>query len=295
MDNRKIIEEIDNLDGEENKKKTNKNGIRIVTLLAIIALIVVVIVAFYKITNNQRKANEAMERFKEYLSLTREENDDISYMNEDINSDYELLEDEDIIDEIDEEKAKTEIANIKIAKEFRDINKNLGIVLNNQNSEVTLGMLLQVIFYNAENKPIKIDSVPIEVLEKNLDYYIIFEETPKDFSRYEFLITKEFDDSEYISLKNDVAFEVKDENEDEIIITGENNSKELLEFIEFSILYYDESNNIIGVNRILESDIMKNDIFKIEACNYLIDEETGEYIKPFRYEVILNSAYSYVY
>lgn len=281
MDGKKVIDEINSLDEDSDFIiKSNKKGINVGTIFLIILIIILIAGVYLYSTKDKRLAQEALTDFGKYLS----ENPDYFY-NEDL--DYEVISE-------DEDNFEEESKNLKIIKEFQDVNKNLGIILNNQNKNTVTGILVQVIFYNNENKPIKINDYVINILEPNLDYYIIFNETPENFERYEFLITKEYEDPSIKSLKNSITYDVKDKNGNEIVITGENSSSETIKELEFFLIYYDENNNILGVDTIYEYDIDKNNKFKIESYKGMYDDNYEE-INYERYEVVLASAYTYEY
>lgn len=281
MDGKKVIDEINSLDEDSDFIiKSNKKGINVGTIFLIILIIILIAGVYLYSTKDKRLAQEALTDFGKYLS----ENPDYFY-NEDL--DYEVISE-------NEDNFEEESKNLKIIKEFQDVNKNLGIILNNQNENTVTGILVQVIFYNNENKPIKINDYVINILEPNLDYYIIFNETPENFERYEFLITKEYEDPSIKSLKNSITYDVKDKNENEIVITGENSSSETIKELEFFLIYYDENNNILGVDTIYEYDIDKNNKFKIESYKGMYDDNYEE-INYERYEVVLASAYTYEY
>ena len=233
-------------------------------------------------TKDKRYAQEALTEFGEYISENKQE-----FYKEDI--DYEEL------NENEEKRLEEEVSNIIIKKEFIDINRNLGIVINNQNGETTSGILIQVIFYNSENKPIKIAENSINILESNIDYYITFTNTPEEYERYEFLISKEYEDLSIKSFKNSITYDVKEKNEDEIIISGKNSSSEIIDEIEFLLIYFDENDNILAVDNIYEYDIGKKKKFEIEEYLELYDDEYFEEVPYSRYEVVLTSAYSYEY
>lgn len=281
MDGKKVIDEINSLDEDSDFIiKSNKKGINVGTIFLIILIIILIAGVYLYSTKDKRLAQEALTDFGKYLS----ENPDYFY-NEDL--DYEVISE-------NEDNFEEESKNLKIIKEFQDVNKNLGIILNNQNENTVTGILVQVIFYNNENKPIKINDYVINILEPNLDYYIIFNENPENFERYEFLITKEYEDPSIKSLKNSITYDVKDKNENEIVITGENSSSETIKELEFFLIYYDENNNILGVDTIYEYDIDKNNKFKIESYKGMYDDNYEE-INYERYEVVLASAYTYEY
>ena len=276
MNSRKIIDEINSLDEDSDSAiKSARRGINVGTIIFIAGIFILIFGAYMYSTKDKRYAQEALTEFGEYISENKQE-----FYKEDI--DYEEL------NENEEKKLEEEVSNIII-------NRNLGIVINNQNGETTSGILIQVIFYNSENKPIKIAENSINILESNIDYYITFTNTPEEYERYEFLISKEYEDLSIKSFKNSITYDVKEKNEDEIIISGKNSSSEIIDEIEFLLIYFDENDNILAVDNIYEYDIGKKKKFEIEEYLELYDDEYFEEVPYSRYEVVLTSAYSYEY
>ena len=169
MNSRKIIDEINSLDEDSDSAiKSARRGINVGTIIFIAGIFILIFGAYMYSTTDKRYAQEALTEFGEYISENKQE-----FYKEDI--DYEEL------NENEEKRLEEEVSNIIIKKEFIDINRNLGIVINNQNGETTSGILIQVIFYNSENKPIKIAENSINILESNIDYYITFTNTPEEY------------------------------------------------------------------------------------------------------------------
>ena len=157
MNSRKIIDEINSLDEDSDSAiKSARRGINVGTIIFIAGIFILIFGAYMYSTKDKRYAQEALTEFGEYISENKQE-----FYKEDI--DYEEL------NENEEKRLEEEVSNIIIKKEFIDINRNLGIVINNQNGETTSGILIQVIFYNSENKPIKIAENSINILESNID------------------------------------------------------------------------------------------------------------------------------
>ena len=96
-------------------------------------------------------------------------------------------------------------------------------------------------------------------------------------------------------MKSSVTYEVKDKDEYEIVITGKNSSSEDIDELEFFLIYYDENNNILGVDTIYEYDIDKNSNFKLEEFKILNEDESYDEVEYLRYELVLGSAYTYDY
>lgn len=282
MNGRKVIDEINSLDDDNDSAiKSAKRGINVGTIIFIIAIFLLIFGAYMYSTKDKRSAQEALTEFGEYISENKQQ-----FYNGEI--DYEEL------NEKENMRFEEEADNITIAKEFIDINKDLGIVINNHNSSTTKGILIQVIFYNFEDKPIKISEHYINILEPNIDYYITFSDTPKEYNRYEFLISKDYDNYSIKALTTGITYKVEEINENEFAIFGKNGSFEKVDEVEFFVVYFDEEDNILAVETCNEYDIGKNKEFEIEEYKKLYADETYEEIQYSRYEVFLASAYTYV-
>lgn len=183
--------------------------------------------------------------------------------------------------------------NISIKESFFSKNKELIAVLENDNEEVVTDLLVEVIFYDGDNKPIEIDSDAVSIIEKNSKCYVKFLETPENFERYEFLISKEYywyDNLEYITDK--ISYEIEPEDEYIYLTVKNNYSKEVSE-IYMQLLYYDEDDKVIDVEDIIIHDLKKNKSQTEELYVALFDNDTYEIIDYDRYELNLLGAYIY--
>lgn len=154
-------------------------------------------------------------------------------------------------------------------------------------------LLVEVIFYDGDNKPIEIDSDAVSIIEKNSKCYVKFLETPENFERYEFLISKEYywyDNLEYITDK--ISYEIEPEDEYIYLTVKNNYSKEVSE-IYMQLLYYDEDDKVIDVEDIIIHDLKKNKSQTEELYVALFDNDTYEIIDYDRYELNLLGAYIY--
>ena len=120
MNSRKIIDEINSLDEDSDSAiKSARRGINVGTIIFIAGIFILIFGAYMYSTKDKRYAQEALTEFGEYISENKQE-----FYKEDI--DYEEL------NENEEKRLEEEVSNIIIKKEFIDINRNLGIVINNQ-------------------------------------------------------------------------------------------------------------------------------------------------------------------
>lgn len=207
--------------------------------------------------------------------------------------DYEKIDDNYVPFEEGSKKFEEQKNNVKISSQGLDINKSLIVLLENQNADNMCNILLYVIFYDGENKPIMVDKENINYLGSNSKYYVSIDKVPENFERYDFLLMKEdfYYNYNYNSYKNDISFETY-KNDNNIVIKGKNNSNEKIDKLSFTVVYYDESGKIIGIQEANEYDIKKNKEFSITAYN-LYKKDDYEYVDFSTYEVILNNAYKY--
>lgn len=266
INNKKLLQEIESLDderentSEEKKQKTNKWPI----IIIIIVLICLATLYFGD-----------------------------SYYNyfDEINDDYD---EEQMENYMDQEKYNQEHfeeikENIIIKDSFLNYNKKLITVISNNTNEPVTDLSIEVIFYDGENKPIEIDSAEISIIEKNMNYYVRFEETPESFERYEFLISKEdywYNKLEFATDK--VEYHVYN---DELV--AKNNGSEEISEINFQVVYYDDSDKVIDAE-----DVYIYDLKKGKEENYPLDltlwnDETYEQVDYNRYEINLIGAYIY--
>lgn len=280
IDNEKLLLEIDSLEdnSEQEGGIKNKNG-------GNKWIIILVLIAMLGLTSL-------------YFNYNYEYDYDYEYDYEDMDYYEDEYSDEEIKEYISKEylakeKFTKQKNNIKIENISYGINKELIATITNDNEEPITDLKVEVIFYDGENKPIEIDEDTIGVIEKNSQCYIKFEETPENFERYEFLISREYywyDNLTYVT-KN-VSYEVV-ENDDYAELKVKNNSSEEISEVDFQITYYNEENKIINVENIGIFDLEKRKTQTEEFCLYEFNEKEETYEDYARYEVKLLGAYIY--
>lgn len=289
-DNKDLLDEIDKLDDTEEVVK-EKNSLHEKIFTAIIILIIIGALTMlyfsytgkYIVTNKENKS----ENISSYLeNIVYEENIEDENNVEEI--DYEVLKQQQI------EKFEEQKNGLNFTVQTNDINKKLLAVLHNSNQENISNIKVQVIFYDVENKPVKIDENPINIIEANMDYYMVFNDTPDNYARYDFLITKEDHNFDYTSYSNSITYEVQERENGKVEIIGKNNSDTKIQELNFFVIYYNENNEIISVKIVNDYDVKKNKEFKIDFYNSLYKD--GDYSDiPFaRYEVKPAEIYSYM-
>lgn len=269
IDNEKLLSEIESLDDENEESSNNLNKNNKGSIIFIIVLLGLTILYFGGTYYNSffEKAND-------------------NYYEEQIDS---YLEQEEKSRNNFEEQKK----NISIKQSFFSANKELIAVLENNNAEIVTDLLVEVIFYDGENKPIEIDSDKVSIIEKNSKCYVKFLDTPENFERYEFLISKEYywyDNLEYVT--DQISYEIEKNDEYTNLIVKNNYSKKVSEVC-MQIVYYDKNNVVIDVEDVTIWDLKKNKSKKEELYLSIWDNDTYEPIDYNRYEINLIGAYIY--
>lgn len=297
-DNKNLLNEIDKLedDKEASSIKKEKSNSQEKAFSIIIIIIIVIALAilylFYKGSYIVGKKENMKADFSSYLENNYDEYEEEESEEFYDEEDSELYESEyDLMEKQSQEKFEIQKPNLSIISQTRGINNKLIITLHNGNQEDISNLLVQVIFYDGENKPIKIDAFNIGMLSANSDYIIPFEGTPETYERYDFLITKDYY-LENISLKDNITYEVENKN-DELIISGKNDSDKKISVINFGVVYYNEENQIIDIEFVEEFDIKKKRKFEIFSYLDVYDRKTYEPVSYSRYEVVLLEAYAY--
>lgn len=262
------------LKNSEKKTKTEK----IVLIIVIVIIIGLMIIAFLN-NNELDKVESNIDLNEEYYNgISYEEFQNLSYKEK---------------EKVNKEKFNEQKNNLLITTQGLDINGNLMILMENNNDVPVYDLNMYTIFYDGENKPISITQKRIYLIDEASKNYFTIDKTPENFERYDFLITNEnYSSSNYISHKKDISFESYKNEDDRITIKGKNNSSSEINYIIFSIIYYDSSDKIIAIEEVIEYGLDKNK--KFETYDYsLYKDDTYEKVEYSRYEVVLNSAYSY--
>lgn len=289
--NKDLINEIDKLDDNEEvieEKATSHDKIFTIVVILIIVVALFIMYLFYTgkyiVTNNNNKQDD----FSAYLENSEDNNDNNENESEEI--DYEEIQRQKT-ENFEEQKN-----NLIITSQILDIDGKLITTIHNGNQESIENILVQVIFYDGEDKPIKIDQNTIDMFDSETDYYMTFQDTPKGYERCDFLISKKDYYDFYISRRNDISFNIEEKNsndENVIEITGKNNSNNKIRKINFAVVYYNENDQIIAIREECQYDVKKQKEFKIKVNNRLYSHESFEDIPYSRYEVILLDAISY--
>lgn len=291
-DNKDLINEIDKLDDNNeviDERENSTSHEKIFTLIVILIIIVALFIMYlfytgkYIVSNKENKQDD----FSAYLNIiSNEKNEDNIEVEE---TDYKEIENQ------KKEQFNIQKNNLIITSQALDIDRKLIATIHNGNEEILENVLVQVIFYNEENQPIKIDEKNIDIFDSQSDYYIFFENTPKDYARSEFLITKENFYNNYNSKKNDISFTIEEkDNENTIEILGKNNSDEKIQKADFAIIYYNENDEIIAIREVSQYDIKKQKEFKIQLNKQLYSYDTFEDASYSKYEIILLNAMSHI-
>lgn len=295
-ENKKLLNEIDSLEDDSDGKKTSKGKFQIKFAYLMLFILVLIVIILYAKNEWVELYSEEDYDYDEYEELTEEEKelylDDFYETFGNDSEDIEKISEEEIL----ETKFKTIKENIVVEQVGLNYNKDLILKVTNNNDITLSDINIDLIFYDGENKPIKIDSGEISVFPLKSDYYITFEETPKNFERYEILISPmsvyEYKvRNKYNDLKEYIEISTKD-NKDGVEIKIKNNYDKDVDVVYFQILYYKE-NNVINAETYGMWDLKKNKSEKEIIYTNLYDENTYEDIEYDKYEIVYGGAYIY--
>ena len=308
FDNKKLMQEIDRLENNESVIKTKdlkgKPGISIENIVLIIIITIIVGCGIYVYNYENNMSFKSVSEYGEYIEDSDFSNyeiveDDYDNIKEFV---YEFSDEDEIeaepLDYDQEENTKKEQfnvqkKNIKITDKVFTVNGDFVLGVENANKENIYDLDIYAVFYDGENTIVGIEENTIDILEPNKKYFLSYYKVPENFERYELFLTKEyFDDYSWCSILNDEVELSHNKIGTDIEIKVKNNSKEKIDFVDLTVVYYDKNNNIIDIENVSISDIRKNGTGKIMAYG-IWDYKKGKDIEVDHYEVILNRAVSY--
>ena len=309
FENKRLIEEIENLENDSTEGaikgspiKQNKK-IDLENIVFIFVIIVVVIAGIYVYFKNPKATEEMFEEYSKEAIGNDVSVEDISLIPTDSFSFFDFSEEyeenlsyeeyENLIKQKEDDFHRQK-ENLVVTEKILDVNKNLIACIENKNDVSLIDMEIYAVFFDGENNIIEVTSDYLDAIDANSKYYFKVAYTPENYEKCEIFITKRyFDDEEYIKLYNDkITFTDSIDKDGQIEIKATNNANEMMDYINFSVVYYDENDKILYVDTtsILELKKNKSDVTTVYGG---WDIEKEEYINYDHYEVILNYAYAY--
>ncbi len=193
-------------------------------------------------------------------------------------------------EEILKQEFEVEKKNLKIAEEGKNVNGDLLISLENENSKLVHNFDVYTVFYKAD-KIIKVDSQMVECILKNNKKFLKIDETPKDYDRYEVFVDKDIfyeftDELLHENLKYDSYIE------DDVLEVQLSNIGKKIDRACFTIVYLDKNKNILDIENTTEFDIGKYLGGSIRGYG-VWDEINRRYVEYDSYEIILDYAGNY--
>lgn len=309
FENKRLIEEIENLENDSTEGaikgspiKQNKK-IDLENIVFIFVIIVVVIAGIYVYFKNPKATEEMFEEYSKEAIGNDVSVEDISLIPTDSFSFFDFSEEyeenlsyeeyENLIKQKEDDFHRQK-ENLVVTEKILDVNKNLIACIENKNDVSLIDMEIYAVFFDGENNIIEVTSDYLDAIDANSKYYFKVAYTPENYEKCEIFITKRyFDDEEYIKLYNDkITFTDSIDKDRQIEIKATNNANGMIDYINFSVVYYDENDKILYVDTtsILELKKNKSDVTTVYGG---WDIEKEEYINYDHYEVILNYAYTY--
>ena len=281
-DNKSLLEALDGLDDDENHKGaiSKDNSSKKIFITVIIILLIAGGIYYY---------NEYFTfDIGTYFNNSKEEN--VYSYDEDDDNVFKNYEYEPYNDLDDIERFEIQKNNIIVVNEYLNFDKKLILEIKNQNENSVSEFIVYTVFYNNENKIVGVDSNDVELLSTNESCYLKYNKTPNEYTRYETYIYKEYYysfDNENIKDKIEFSYQKVD---NEIIIKAIDKSEEEYVTVGFSVLYYDETDNLLDIENI-RGYFDRKDSEIICVSGGIFDNETEKYVDYSKYEVVLNYAY----
>lgn len=275
IDNDKLMKEIESLEDEREEQVVENRKSRLPLIIIIVALFALCSLYFGGSFENNlfdeisEEYNE--EKYESYMEQEKQDRKDFEVQKE----------------------------NIKVSESYLNYNNELLATITNESDNLVVDLKVEVIFYDAENKPIEIDDCTVSILDKNSSCHVKFIETPEQFERYEFLVSKDFywyDNLEFFmedSIKNGIlTYETYKDGDYTILSVTNNYSKEISEAC-FEVLYYDVNGTVMDVEYVSLFELKKNRTQDEELYISLWDNNTYENIDFEKYEIKFLGAYIY--
>ncbi len=296
FENKRLLEEIEKLDNDpaaengEDAVKTQNPVVENFIFFAIIIIVVFGVLYLYNLKDNGTKL-EKVEAQVEDTIKEEATGKEIPQISKDYYIDEENYESSyDKAQRIFEEQRK----NIVAKEKTLNLNKDLILLLENQNESSIPSVQVYVVYYDGDNKIIGIDKEFLEVLVGKTETYIPFANPPEGFERVDAFVTKDyFNDSLGILLNDKLKYKAKEDgkgNLEELEIV--NNSDKKVEVVEIVVIYYDANDDILAIENKSCFDLKKGK----EDSMYFFgpwSEEEEDYINYDHYEVRVNYAISY--
>ena len=272
IDDKKLLEEIDSLEPEYNVVKekkeepssepieTNKKRRYNITIVILLIVVILAYLCYDKIQKNPEIVESFLSNFR-----TEELHDIIDKYSsiegyKDYDYDKELQEEENLKKEFQKNKEDIEISLYNSA--FNE----LFMKLKNNSAYNFTDFSVYLIFYDVEGKIVDITCESIDYLDANGESCVkIFSEI-KEYDKYEYLIKREYYNFfvEYKSVRDDISYDVS-KDDMAIIIKGKNQSKKVVDQMQFLVEYYDKEENIIDIDVINVYDTKGNSGFELKA------------------------------
>ena len=296
FENKRLLEEIEKLDNDpcvENREDTEKEKKLVAENFIFFAIIIIVVFGVLYLYNSKDNGTK-LEKVEAQVEDTIKETTNGKEIPQ-ISKDY-YIDEENYESSYDKAQRNFEEQrkNIVTKENILNLNKDLILLLENQNESSIPSVQVYVVYYDGANKIIGIDKEFLEVLVGKTETYIPFANPPEGFERVDAFVTKDyFNDSLGILLNDKLKYKAKEDgkgNLEEIEIV--NNSDKKVDVVELVVIYYDTSDNILAIENKSCFDLKKG---KADSMYFFgpWSEDEEDYIDYDHYEVRINHAISY--
>lgn len=165
------------------------------------------------------------------------------------------------------------------------------LVIAKNNNKVAVEMEIEVEFYDADGKIVGSDKQQLFAVGPNREIAVQMYDTPDNFDNYKIYADAEKAEESYTTYFDQIEV-VHNNNGEEIIVQVKNNSKDVIDEMDVSVVYY-QGDKAVGIDYDMESEIKSG-----RSANftfYYPEDQNYNEVKFDSYKVFVNEAYTFAW
>lgn len=170
-------------------------------------------------------------------------------------------------------------------------NKRMNCEIKNNNNESLNNININVIYFDGEDKPIRVEEKLIPAIYPNKSYFCSLDipETYENYERYEVFINSRYFGKENLIEPDLIEITSKEDlKKGKINVTIKNNAEKKIDNLGYSIIFYDKEGKIVDIYEDGAYELKKT----IKEENY-IPYDIEKDFQNYSYKINLNYAYCY--
>ena len=165
------------------------------------------------------------------------------------------------------------------------------VVIAKNNNKVAVEMEIEVEFYDANGKIVGSDTEYYFAVDPNREVAGQMYDTPEKFDNYKIYVDAKKAEESYTTYFDQIEV-VHNNNGEEIIVQVKNNSKDVIDEMDVSVVYY-QGDKAVGIDYDMESEIKSG-----RSANftfYYPEDQNYNEVKFDSYKVFVNEAYTFAW